>query len=353
MKEVETFTVSVLPFTVNAGALYSYFTQFVVVWTNQVLLKQISTYQAFIYNMERLNTSLLANILSRCKHQKPAIAREPIVDDGDFAPLSSYRLVSKEWATEGLQILGTVRVLHNFEELDQSSLQRLLERAPHIKRLEIGFFISLESSKSSDTTVGSSESNFEYPPWETVDTPAQDGLLEILTDHEWVEVRARDEACPFLQDLWANNKLQILDTDAIDYPDRSQLRKNDVNLLIAALMHNSSLTSLTTSRDWQVSKRSFFNALAAIGAQGFTSLKHLCLVYTKGPYTEMLNILGGLFPNLEIIFLPHWWPEVAGLTGRCLESWPSLTTLAVDTVQPAAAILTKLESERGTCTLMQ
>jgi hypothetical protein len=183
MKEVETFTVSVLPFTMSAGALHSHFTQSVVVWTNQVLLKHRSTYQAFNYNMERLDTSLLANILSRCKHQKPAPARGSNVNDGDLAPFSSYMLVSKKWAVEGLQILGTVRVLHNFEEMDQSSLQRLLKRG-HIKRLGIAFPISPKSSESSDTTVGSSESNFEYLPWETVDSPARDGLLEILADHE-------------------------------------------------------------------------------------------------------------------------------------------------------------------------
>jgi hypothetical protein len=197
--------------------------------------------------MERFDTSLLADILSRCKHQKPAPARGQIVNDGDFAHLSSYMLVSKEWAAEGIQILGTVRVLHNFEELDQSSVQRLLERAPHINRFEIAFPILPKSSESSDTTVGSSESNFEYPPREMVDPPAQDGLLKILADHKWVELRARDEACPFLQDLWAKSKLQILDTDALDFPDRSQLRNNDVNLLIAALRHNTSLTCLTTS----------------------------------------------------------------------------------------------------------
>jgi hypothetical protein len=144
----------------------------------------IYIHRAFIYNMDRLNTSLFANIVSRCKHQKPAPARGSNVNDGDLAPLSLYRLVSKKWAVEGLQILGTVRVLHNFEEMDQSSLQRLLERAPHIKRLGvISFLISPESSKSSDTTVGSSKSNFEYPPWKTVDSPARDGLLEILADH--------------------------------------------------------------------------------------------------------------------------------------------------------------------------
>jgi hypothetical protein len=82
-----------------------------------------------------------------------------------------------------------------------------------------------------------------------VDSPARDGLLKILANHEWVELRARDEACCFLQDLWANSNLQILDTDALDFPDRSQLRNNAVNLLIAALRHNTSLTSLTTSWD--------------------------------------------------------------------------------------------------------
>jgi hypothetical protein len=117
-------------------------------------------------------------------------------------------------------------------------------------------------------------------------------------------VRARDDACPFLQDLWSNSKLETLDMGAIDFPDRSQLQNNDVNLLIEALMHNTSLTRPTISWVWQVSKRNFRTALTAIGAQGFTSLKHLCPVYTKGPYAEMLNILGGLFPNLESISLP-------------------------------------------------
>jgi hypothetical protein len=80
-----------------------------------------------------------------------------------------------------------------------------------------------------------------------VDSPARDGLLKILAAHEWVELRARDEACPFVQVLWSNSKLETLVMDAIDFPDRSQLRNNDVNLLIAALMHNTSLTNLTTS----------------------------------------------------------------------------------------------------------
>jgi hypothetical protein len=114
--------------------------------------------------MVRLDTSLLANILCRCKHQKPAPARGSNVNDGNLAPLSSYRLVSKKWAVKGLQLFGIVRVLHNSMELDQSSLQRLLERAPHIKILDIAFLMSPELSESSDTTVGSSESSFEYLP---------------------------------------------------------------------------------------------------------------------------------------------------------------------------------------------
>jgi hypothetical protein len=279
--------------------------------------------------MDRLDASLLSNILSRCKHPKPTRASRLDVDNArDSVPLSSYRLVSKQWAAEGLQLLGTVKVLHNFEDLDQSSLQRLLECAPHIKILDIAFPITPEPSESSDNTVGSSKSSFAPPLWEMVKSPARDALLKILADHEWVELRARDEACPFVQDLWANSKLQILDMDVIDFPDRSQLRNSDANLLIAALLHNTSLTSLTTSWDSHVSKRNFGNAVAAIGAQGFTSLKHLCLVGTvRGPYTEMLSIMRALFPNLENISLPDWWPGVSGLTGRRLESWPMLKTL--------------------------
>jgi hypothetical protein len=107
--------------------------------------------------MDRLDASLLSNILSRCKDPKPTCARWLDVDNARYsAPLSSYRLVSKQWATEVLQLLVTVKVLHNFEDLDQSSLQRLLECAPHIKILDIAFPITPERSESSENTVGSS-----------------------------------------------------------------------------------------------------------------------------------------------------------------------------------------------------
>jgi hypothetical protein len=216
-------------------------------------------------------------------------------DDGDFVPFSSYMLVSKEWAAEGLQHLGTVKVLHNFEEMDPSSLQRLLERAPHIKILDIAFPITPEPSKSNDNKVGSSKSGLD-PPWEVVESPARDALLKLLANHEWVEVRARHEACPFVQDLWANNKLQTLDMNVIDFPDRSQQQNKDVNLLIAALLHNTTLTSLTISWDTFVFKCNFGNAVAAIGPRGFTSLNHMCLLGTaiRGPCTQMLSILRAL-----------------------------------------------------------
>jgi hypothetical protein len=78
--------------------------------------------------MERLDTGLLSNILSRCKHPKSApLPRWLDKDDQTFTTFSSYRLVSKQWAMEGLQIIEIVRVPHNFEELDQSSLQSLLK----------------------------------------------------------------------------------------------------------------------------------------------------------------------------------------------------------------------------------
>jgi hypothetical protein len=61
-------------------------------------------------------------------------------------------------------------------------------------------------------------------------------------------------------------------------------------------------------------------------------------------YTEMLSILRALFPNLDTISLPDWWPGVAGLTERRLESWPMLKSLAVGTVPPDdVAILDEIE----------
>jgi hypothetical protein len=146
----------------------------------------------------------------------------------------------------GSQHLGTFKVLHHFKELDPSSLQRLLERAPHIKILDIAFPITHEPSESNDNKVGSSKSGLD-PPWEVVESPACDPLLKLLANHEWVKVRARHGACPFVQDLWANSKLQTLDMDVFDFPDRSQQQNKDANLFIAALLHNTTLTSLTTS----------------------------------------------------------------------------------------------------------
>jgi hypothetical protein len=113
-------------------------------------------------------------------------------------------------------------------------LQSLLERAPHIKILDIAFPITPAPKESSDiSTLGSSKSSFHKSLSEMVNSPARNALLKLLANHEWVEIRARDEACLFVQDLWANNKLQTLDMDVSDFSDRSQLQNNDANLLIA------------------------------------------------------------------------------------------------------------------------
>jgi hypothetical protein len=245
-------------------------------------------------------------------------------------------------------------MLHNFEELDPSSLQRLLEHAPHIKILDIAFPITPEPSESNHNKVGSSKSGLD-PPWKVVESPARDALLKLLANHKWVEVRARHGACLFVQDLWANSKLQTLDMDVIDFRDRSQRQNKDANLVIAALLHNTTLTSLMTSWDTFVLNRNFGNAVAAIGPRGFTSFNHLCLlgITIRGPYTEMLSIWRALFPNLESISLPNWWPGVAGLTGRGFTAWPTLKTLAVGTVPSIAAILHKIESGQDTSIVEQ
>jgi hypothetical protein len=107
--------------------------------------------------MEGLDTALLSNILFRCKHPKSAPLGWLDKNDQNFTPFSSYMLVSKQWAAKGLQILKIVRVSHNFEELDQASLQSLLECAPHITILDITFPITYSPNESSDIgTLGCS-----------------------------------------------------------------------------------------------------------------------------------------------------------------------------------------------------
>jgi hypothetical protein len=121
--------------------------------------------------MDRLDASLLSKILFRCKHPKSTRARRLDVDNGrDSVPLSSFRLVSKQWATEGLQLLGTIKVLHNFKDLDQSSLQRLLECAHQMKILDIAFPIP-EPSESRENMLCSCKSSFAPPLWERVKSP--------------------------------------------------------------------------------------------------------------------------------------------------------------------------------------
>jgi hypothetical protein len=67
----------------------------------------------------------------------------------------------------------------------------------------------------------------------------------------------------------------------------------------------------------------------------------------------MLSILRALFPNLESISLPNWWPGVAGLTGRGFMAWPTLKTLAVGTVPSVTAILHEIESGQDTSIVEQ
>jgi hypothetical protein len=84
--------------------------------------------------------------------------------------------------------------------------------------------------------LGSSKSSFDKLLSEMVNSSARNALLKLLADHEWVEIRARDEACLFVQDLWANSKLQTLDMDVSDFSDRSQLQNNDAQSLVRSFV---------------------------------------------------------------------------------------------------------------------
>jgi hypothetical protein len=67
--------------------------------------------------------------------------------------------------------------------------------------------------------------------------------------------------------------------------------------------------------------------------------------YYPCPIYGDVEPLEGAFPKpRHYISLPDWWPGVAGLTERRLESWPILKSLAVGTVPPDdGAILVEIE----------
>jgi hypothetical protein len=63
--------------------------------------------------------------------------------------------------------------------------------------------------------------------------------------------------------------------------------------------------------------------------------------YYPCPIYGDVEHLEGAFPKPRTISLPDWWPGVAGLTKRRLESWPKLKSLAVGTDD--GAILVEIE----------
>jgi hypothetical protein len=54
-------------------------------------------------------------------------------------PCHHFRLVCKEWAATGLKVLTKVRVRDDWAQLSAPHLQRLLQRCPHIGKVDISF----------------------------------------------------------------------------------------------------------------------------------------------------------------------------------------------------------------------
>jgi hypothetical protein len=84
-----------------------------------------------------LSEELLVLILERCKDG--ALAAGPSTGEPATLPCYHFRLVCKEWAALGLKVLTKVRVRDDWAQLNAPHLERLLQRCPHIKKVDISF----------------------------------------------------------------------------------------------------------------------------------------------------------------------------------------------------------------------
>jgi hypothetical protein len=83
-----------------------------------------------------LSEELLVMILERSKDV--ALAAGPSGEPPTL-PCHHFRLVCKEWAAAGLKVLSKVRVRDDWAQLNAPHLQTLLQRCPHIKKVDISF----------------------------------------------------------------------------------------------------------------------------------------------------------------------------------------------------------------------
>jgi hypothetical protein len=67
------------------------------------------------------------------------LAAEPSTGGAATLPCHHFRLVCKEWAALGLKVLTKVRVMDDWAQLSAPHLERLLQRCPHIKKVDVSF----------------------------------------------------------------------------------------------------------------------------------------------------------------------------------------------------------------------
>jgi hypothetical protein len=88
-----------------------------------------------------LSEELLIMILERSKDV--TLAAGPSSEPPTLS-CHHFRLVCKEWAAAGLKVLTKVRVKDDWAQLSAPHLQTLLQRCPHIKKVNISFGIGQE-----------------------------------------------------------------------------------------------------------------------------------------------------------------------------------------------------------------
>jgi hypothetical protein len=84
-----------------------------------------------------LTEELLVLILERCRDGALATGRS--IGEPATLPCHHFKVVCKEWAALGLKVRTKVRVGDDWAQLSPPHWERLLQRCPHIKKVDISF----------------------------------------------------------------------------------------------------------------------------------------------------------------------------------------------------------------------
>jgi hypothetical protein len=284
-----------------------------------------------------LSEELLVLILERCKDG--ALTAGPSTGEPATLPCHHFRLVCKEWAALGLKVLTKVRVRDDWAQLSAPHLERLLQRCPHIKKVDISFGYGqepwVETDGSDDAGLNNPDRvlHMRYTGWPKPDSDsegspdseevdigvvaakelAKENLLQILEKHEWSHVWTRQCPCVYTTRLCALGNVAFLSVVPgireklwMDFPTGTVLQW---------LRLNSSLTTLIVDlrEDWHSfgSYHSFAPHVEPhVGS--FPALQNLHLPLGDEPflcisaYNGVIANLPTLFPCLKSFRMDEW-----------------------------------------------